>query len=71
MLTMDPLAVIISGIFLIGGIIGMVKFISERPTRKEMYESIDRVMKPINEELQYQHKRLDDIYDALPKRRTK
>lgn len=61
MLTMDPLAISIAGIFLIGALIVVMKFISERPKRQEMYDAIDRTVRPIAEDVKYIRERIDQM----------
>jgi hypothetical protein len=60
MLTMDPLAIIISGIFLVGGVITILQFIGDRPKREEVQQTIDRSVKPIAENVQYIRDRIDE-----------
>ena len=61
MITMDPLAITISGLFLVGALIGVLKFISDRPSRIEMYETLDRNIQPILSELKYIRHKLDEV----------
>ncbi|MEW5799967.1 MAG: hypothetical protein AB1728_13280 [Bacteroidota bacterium] len=71
MVTMDPLAISISGIFLVGALIGVLKFVSDRPKREEMQQAIDRSVKPIVDDLKYMRGKVDEIANALPKRKMK
>lgn len=67
MIQMDPLATIITGISLIGALIVVLKFVSDRPKREEVQNTIDRTVKPIADNVQY----IRDRIDELPKRKTK
>lgn len=67
MVQMDPLAMTISGIVLIGALIVVLKFVSDRPKRTEMQDAIDRTVKPIADNVQY----IREQVDQLPKRRVK
>lgn len=67
MITMDPLAISISGIFLLGALIAVMKFVSDRPKREEMQQAIDRTVKPIADDVKYIRERIDQ----MPVRKSK
>lgn len=68
MITMDLVAVIIAVFGLLGGLIAFVSFISQRPTRVEMNDAIDKSVKPISEDLKYVRDRIDAMFDMMQKK---
>ncbi|KAB2967517.1 hypothetical protein [Zoogloea sp.] len=69
MITMDAFAVVIGVFGLLGGMIAFVSFVSQRPTRKEMNEAIERSSSQLADELKYLRTRMDEIYALLQERR--
>ncbi len=67
MFTMDPLGMTIAGITLVGGLIVVLKFVSERPKRDEIQQMINLNIQPIMQELKYIRERID----KMPVRKTK
>ncbi|NUN68828.1 MAG: hypothetical protein HUU02_03860 [Bacteroidetes bacterium] len=67
MITLDPLATSISGIFLIVALIAVLKFVSDRPKREEIQSTIDRTVQPIADDVKYIRERIDQ----MPVRKTK
>jgi uncharacterized protein YneF (UPF0154 family) len=65
---MDLVAVIIAVFGLLGGLIAFVSFISQRPTRDEMNDAIDKSVTPISEDLKYVRDRIDAMFDMMQKK---
>ena len=63
MITMDSVSVIIAVFGLLGGMIAFVSFISQRPTRREMYDAIEKSVEPIAEDMKYVRSRIDELVD--------
>jgi hypothetical protein len=67
MITMDTVAIVIGVLGLLGGLIAFVSFVSQRPTRREVNDAIDKTVRPIADDVKYIRERIDQ----MPVRKTK
>ncbi len=70
MITMDTMAVVIGVFGLLGGMIAFVSFVSQRPTRKEMNDAIEKSVEPIADDTKYLRRRIDELMDIVRSERS-
>ncbi len=67
MYTMDTVGLIVAGLTMIGCLIVVLKFVSDRPKREEVQQMISLNVKPIAEDVRYIRQRIDEMPVRKPK----